>query len=80
MCQAKIQYWGNKCVCLLPDYAIITSITVGNDRKTRVRTKTLCREHSYRYKKNMRYDIKHLGRNITFTEVQITAETSKIES
>lgn len=77
MCQAKIQYWGNKCACLLPDYAIITSITVGKDGKTRVRTKTLCREHSYRYKKNMRYDIKHLGRNITFTEIRITTETSK---
>ena len=80
MCQAKIQFWGSKCVCLLPDYAIITSITVGKDGKTRVRTKTLCKEHSYRYKKNMRYDIKHLGKNITFTEIRIIAETSKIES
>lgn len=78
MCQAKIQYsWGIKCACLLPDYAIITSTTVGKDGKTRVRTKTLCREHSYRYKKNMRYGIKHLGRNITFTEILITTETSK---
>lgn len=78
MCQAKIQYsWGNRCVCLLPDYAIITSTIVGKDGKTRVRTKTLCKEHAYRHKKKMRYDIKHLGRNITFTEILITTETSK---
>lgn len=78
MCQAKIQYsWSTKCVCLLPDYAIITSTIVGKDGKTRVRTKTLCKEHAYRHKKKMRYDIKHLGRNITFTEILITTETSK---
>lgn len=70
MCVAKINdSFGFKYKCNLEDYSIITSVIIGKDNITRKRIKTLCKKHANVYKKNMRYEIKHLNRNITFTEV-----------
>ena len=72
MCVAKINdSFGFKYKCNLEDYSIITSTTIGNYNITRKRIKTLCKKHASIYKKNMRYKIKHLNRNITFKEVII---------
>ena len=77
MCVAKINdSFGNKYRCLLEDYSIITSITTGKDGIVRKRVKTLCKKHAGIYRRNMNYDVKHLGKKICFTEEIINKTTN----
>jgi hypothetical protein len=77
MCVAKINdTFGNKYRCLLEDHSVITSTTVGKDGISRKRVKTLCKKHGSTHKKNMRYEVKHMYRDIVFTEELINKTTN----